>query len=500
MKISSYINAHNNKYKTSFGYDKKLDNELKAKLENNKSPKSEVINNLRIYCNSTEDYVKYVEKTKDKSVNLVGILDSLMASKYSLKNLVEEEYPELHFAEREIKHYNIEGSKSTISTDSISNYWRFTLANVLAFNTLPQEQNECLENTSTTGGVGSSSESRDLSQSKTDPLESIAQSVKSLVTIMSKQFVNNQAPTTQKSQASDVIIPFVPSESSPKGFESIGGMDELKETLTDKIIYPLVHPRKAAMDLKEYGKKFPRAVLFYGPPGCGKTYITEALAQEAKLPMYYLKIGKAGSKYINETSKNYEKAFDEAASKAKEAKKPVIMFIDEIDGLTKGRDSNSGEEDLKQIGTLLDLIANARSRNVLVIAATNKFDIVDDAVKRRFDEQIYIGFPDEKAREAVVAKSLEPRTKAQKLLYDSAAMKKIAQKTEGFSSDDLCVIADKASSYARKDGRRDISLKDFENAISDSQDRKIKEDKYVSKSKRKLIGFTQPAVKSVKND
>ena len=122
MKISSYINAHNNKYKTSFGYDKKLDNELKAKLENNKSPKSEVINNLRIYCNSTEDYVKYVEKTKDKSVNLVGILDSLMASKYSLKNLVEEEYPELHFAEREIKHYNIEGSKSTISTDSISNY------------------------------------------------------------------------------------------------------------------------------------------------------------------------------------------------------------------------------------------------------------------------------------------------------------------------------------------------------------------------------------------
>lgn len=476
-------------HKESFGYNKSLDKELTKKLQNDSSDSAQIIKNLRTFCNSTEDYIISMEKSKNKSVNLKNIVDSLISSKFSLVKLVEEVYPELSYLKRETKHYNTEAAKTSFESDGITVFWRVALAEMLSDEFIFSNQNSRIEDMKAMGEVVSSSIPEEME--KPDPLESIAMSMKAMLNIMSKQ--SEPAPPAPKKTNTlpDIIVPFVPKDGSPKGFESIGGMSELKEILQDKIIFPLLYPEKAALDLKEYGKKYPRAVLFYGPPGCGKTFITEALAQESGLPMYYLKIGKAGSEYINKTSQNYEKAFNEAENKAKEVGKPVIMFIDEIDGLTKGRDSKSGGEDLKQIGTLLDLISNARGRNIIVIAATNKFDIVDDAIKRRFDEQIYIGFPDEKARESVLAKALEPRTKAQKLLYNSAAMKKIAQKTEGFSNDDLCVLADKAAYLARKDGRREIILRDFEKAIDENQGRKIKEDKYVPKAQRRPIGFNR---------
>ncbi|MBS4761047.1 MAG: ATP-binding protein [Clostridium sp.] len=476
-------------HKESFGYNKSLDKELTKKLENDSSDSAQIIKNLRTFCNGTEDYIISMEKSKNKSVNLKNTIDSLIVSKHSLVQLVEDAYPELNYKKRETKHYNTEASKTSYEADEITDYWRFTLANMLSAESLTPAQSARLEKMKVHGEVVSSSIPEEME--KPDPLEAIAMSMKAMVNIMSKQSEPASPPSQKPKELPDIIVPFVPKDGSPKGFESIGGMTELKEILRDKIIFPLLHPEKAALDLKEYGKKYPRAVLFYGPPGCGKTFITEALAQESGLPMYYLKIGKAGSEYINKTSQNYEKAFSEAENKAKETGKPVIMFIDEIDGLTKGRDSKSGGEDLKQIGTLLDLISNARGRNIIVIAATNKFDIVDDAIKRRFDEQIYIGFPDEKARESVLVKALEPRTKAQKLLYNSAAMKKIAQKTEGFSNDDLCVFADKAAYLARKDGRREIILEDFVKVIEENQGRKIKEDKYVPKSQRRPIGFNK---------
>lgn len=117
-------------------------------------------------------------------------------------------------------------------------------------------------------------------------------------------------------------------------------MDELKKEITDKLIFPIRNPDIAKIDEVEYGKRYPRGILLYGPPGCGKTFTVEALAQELKLPLLKLKVGKAGSCFINQTSNNYEKAFEYAADLSKKNKSPVLFFIDEMDGLTQAEIKN----------------------------------------------------------------------------------------------------------------------------------------------------------------
>ena len=271
-------------------------------------------------------------------------------------------------------------------------------------------------------------------------------------------------------------------------------MESVKQGLNDKLIFPIKDPEMAKFDELEYGKTLPRATLFFGPPGNGKTFLAEATAREAEVPLFKLKISQSGSKYINTTSKNYEKAFDIVAAKSQETNKPCILFIDEMDGLTKTRNGESDEEDLKQIGTLLDLINGARSRGIIVIGATNKHDLLDEAIKSRFDNQVFIGMPDKETRKAVLKKALEGKTKATALLASEKDLDAVATAFDGFSNRTITDLTPQAAMIARNDGRRNLTKDDYLEVIQKSQALKIKDGNrdYLAK-KSNAIGFSQIA-------
>lgn len=448
---------------TTFGYNKSLNRRLVKKLDNetNQDYITNSIRNLNTFCNDTENALDACDETKDDSILL---LNTLIPAKLALISLIDYKYPEMNFIEHERASYGTQAAKLIHTDLSAPVPWQAVMENEL-YNTirlseiadLTPEQNETLKEVENKN-IASKYEKIDDTSSKT-------------------------------SEMPEVIERFEPNEFSPKGFESLGGMKELKEELFDKIIFPATHPEEAKLDFIEYGKRAPRGIMLYGPPGCGKTSTVQALSQEAQLPLFMLKISKAGSKYINETSNNYQKAFDYAAECAQITGAPCFMMIDEIDGISKGRSDNASSEDLKQISTLLNLIETARDRNIIVIGATNKYDIIDDAIKRRFDSQIYVGMPDVETREQILNKTLSQWQKGLALADKADDLHEIATRLNGFPSSAIVILADKASTRARKDGRRPIAKEDFFEEIKNNENLKIKADNYQTKSERPKIGY-----------
>ena len=436
----------------TFGFNKKLNRQLEKKLENDISDLEEtsLIKDLNTLCNNTEDLLRLHDSIESDKAELY--YESLLPMKILLAKLVDYKFPDLNFTKKETESYEREAYNIKIKQND-AYPWQLELASEL-----------------------------DLSQDKEKDLtpeqkEQIYQAV-----------IGSRKPetTVQLPEENNLIRVFKPDMSSPKGFESIGGMDELKEEMNDKIIIPTLNPELAKRDYEEYGKRAPRGIMFYGPPGCGKTFMAEAVSMESSIPLLKFQISKLGSKYINETSNNYQKAFDYAEEYSKAVGKPVILFIDEIDGFSHNRSDDSSVEELKQIGTLLNMIETARDKNIIVIGATNKYDIVDDAIKRRFDEQIYIGMPDEKTRADVLKLALSKRLKGKTLRENEADIEEIASKLKGFPTSAIVIIADKASDRARKDGRREITKEDFFTEINQNENLKIKEQNYKSKKTVKI--------------
>lgn len=459
---------------TTFGYNKKLNNQLIKKLDAEKDQNSFVtttIRDLNTLCNNTENILEIVSKTNDSRVD--NFYDVLRGSKINLSILVEEQYPELKFIKRESDYYIKQGGKITEQSDE-QYPWQTQLGEELFFYF----------------GLMSTSKKEKKDREKE---ENINIDSKLNDDVIDKDEETKQADETSSQtvlQENQLVEVFKPSFSSPKGFESLGGMTELKEELLDKIISPALNPELAELDFKEYGKRAPRGFLFYGPPGCGKTYTVEALSMESHLPLLKLKIGKAGSHYINKTSMNYQNAFDYAAKYAKLNEAPVLMFIDEMDGMTKERGSEASVEDLKQMGTLLNLIETARDNNIIVIGATNKFDLVDSAIKRRFDNHIYIGMPDTQTRKDVLKLTISPWSKAAQLSQNEDDLQEIAEKFKGFPTSAISIISAKAADRARKEGRREITKEDFFTEIDNHSTLKIKETLYKSKEKSS-IGYVK---------
>ena len=221
------------------------------------------------------------------------------------------------------------------------------------------------------------------------------------------------------------------------GFAEIAGMDELKQNLGQRVLWPLKHPEKAM----QYGIHLPNGILFYGPPGCGKTYFASKLAEELKWEMEFVSTASIGSAYQHETQGNIQKIFLKA-----EKHGHCVLSIDEIDGILSGRKGVSGNSSHNdEVNEFLVQMNECHKRGILVVGTTNRKDIIDPAALRtgRFDLLIEIKAPDLEMRKRLFEMYLANRPLAEDL-----NITELAELTEGYASSDIPYVVNEAALFA----------------------------------------------------
>ena len=224
-------------------------------------------------------------------------------------------------------------------------------------------------------------------------------------------------------------------------WDDVGGLDELKDELREAVEWPIKH--KEAYDYVDV--EAPKGVLLHGPPGTGKTLIAKALAKMTESNFISIKGPELLSKWVGESEKGVREIFRKARQAA-----PCIIFLDEVDALVPRRgtgssDSHVTENIVSQILTEIDGLEELH--NVLIIGATNRLDIVDEAILRpgRFDRIIEVGNPDSKGRKNI----FEIHTK-KKPLANNIDLKKLVEVTDGFSGAEIAAITNRAAIVALK--------------------------------------------------
>jgi len=230
-------------------------------------------------------------------------------------------------------------------------------------------------------------------------------------------------------------------------FEDVAGIDDVKEEL-EEIIDFLKHPKK----YKNFGIRMPRGVLLVGPPGVGKTLIAKAVAGEAGVPFFYQSGASFVQIYVGMGAKRVRELFKRAKAMA-----PAIVFIDEIDAVGKARGGMRNDEreaTLNQLLTEMDGFED--SSGVIVIAATNKIEMLDDALLRpgRFDRRVFVSLPNKEERKSILQIYLA--NKPHHLNLDD-----VAQMTVGFSGAALSSLVNEAAIHALKSGKKIIEIEDF---------------------------------------
>ena len=224
-----------------------------------------------------------------------------------------------------------------------------------------------------------------------------------------------------------------------KGFSAIAGMQELKDTIKLDVIDALNEKERYA----EYGLTIPNGMLLYGPPGCGKTFFAERMAEEIGFNFYQLKPSDIQSKYVNQTQEQIKNIFDEARKNA-----PSIIFIDELDAVVPNRDnSNVNHMNTSAVNEFLAQMNNCGDDGIFIIGATNRPNSIDPAILRagRLDKVIYLPPPDLEARELMFKLYLEKRPREIGLGYSE-----LAKETENYVSSDIKFLCDEASRTALK--------------------------------------------------
>jgi len=223
-------------------------------------------------------------------------------------------------------------------------------------------------------------------------------------------------------------------------WEDVGGLENVKKELQELVQYPVEYPDK----FLKFGMSPSKGVLFYGPPGCGKTLLAKAIANECQANFISIKGPELLTMWFGESEANVRDVFDKARAAA-----PCVLFFDELDSIAKARGGSVGDAGgaadrvINQVLTEMD--GMGAKKNVFIIGATNRPDIIDPAILRpgRLDQLIYIPLPDEKSREAVFRANLRksPISKDVDLLY-------LAKVTHGFSGADLTEICQRACKLA----------------------------------------------------
>jgi len=241
-------------------------------------------------------------------------------------------------------------------------------------------------------------------------------------------------------------------------WEDVGDLEEVKQELKEAVEWPLKNPQA----FKRMGIDPPKGILLYGPPGCGKTLLARAVATESEANFITIKGPEVFSKWVGESEKAIREVFRKARMSA-----PAIIFFDEIDSLVPRRglgyaDSGVTERVISQLLTEMDGIITLE--NVVVIAATNRPDIVDPAVLRpgRFDRLIYVPEPNEEGRYQI----FKIHTKKMPLAKD-VDLKYLARMTKGYSGADIKALCREAAMMAlRRDmSAKEVTLEDFKEAM-----------------------------------
>ena len=221
-----------------------------------------------------------------------------------------------------------------------------------------------------------------------------------------------------------------------KGFDEIAGMDELKKTLYQDIILPL--------EQKELYEKYkitvPNGILLYGPPGCGKTFICQKLAQEVNYNFVSVKPSDLASIYVHGTQEKIGKLFEDAKKNA-----PTILFIDELDAVMPRRDDNLGHSYSQEVNEFLTQLSNCSSFGILMIGTSNRPDKIDPAILRtgRVDKLFFVGPPDNNARVKLFQLLLKDRPLEKNLSYDD-----FARLTTGYIASDIDFVVNESSRKA----------------------------------------------------
>ncbi|MCU7614837.1 AAA family ATPase [Chryseobacterium sp. GMJ5] len=228
-----------------------------------------------------------------------------------------------------------------------------------------------------------------------------------------------------------------------KGFSAIAGMQELKNTIKLDVIDALNQKERYA----EYGLTIPNGMLLYGPPGCGKTFFAEKMAEEIGFNFYQIKPSDIQSKWVNASQENIKNLFDEARENA-----PSIIFIDELDALVPSRDtSNISHMNTSAVNEFLAQMNNSGEDGIFIVGATNRPNAIDPAILRsgRLDKHIYLPPPDFDARKLMFELYLKKRPTEIGLNYEE-----LAKATENYVSSDIKFLSDEASRKALKDNVR----------------------------------------------
>ncbi|MCR5709343.1 MAG: AAA family ATPase [Bacteroidales bacterium] len=220
------------------------------------------------------------------------------------------------------------------------------------------------------------------------------------------------------------------------GFADVAGMDALKKTLTERVIWVLRDKAKAA----KYRLTPPNGMLLYGPPGCGKTFFAQKFAEESRFNYMLVNGSDLGSVYIHGTQGKIASLFKEAAAKA-----PTVICFDEFDAFVPTRGTRGAESKGEEINEFLSQLNNCAQRGIFVIGTTNRLDIIDPAILRkgRFDLQIEIPAPDAETRAAMFKIHLRKRPLANDIDVD-----KLSAMTDGYASSDIAFIVNEAAMVA----------------------------------------------------
>jgi len=284
--------------------------------------------------------------------------------------------------------------------------------------------------------------------------------------LLSKQPIQNPQDQVQL-QMDSVDKEFViEPQKSDVTFDDVAGISEVKEELIEIVDF-LKNPQK----YKKFGIKLPKGVLLVGPPGVGKTLIAKAVAGEAGVPFFYQSGAGFVQMFVGVGAKRVRNLFAKAKANA-----PSIIFIDEIDAVGKARGglrNDEREATLNQLLTEMDGFED--SEGVIVIAATNKVELLDDALLRagRFDRRVYVELPGLEDREAILKIYLKDKP-------FRGDIREIAKMTVGFSGAALASLVNEASIYALNHNKDEITIEDFI-AVKDK----------VLAGKKKILSYTE---------